>query len=149
MRQEPDDVVGIGPYGRYILYMRFSLATTIVSSVLASSQGPQDALVLRLLSQIGHGQREYVEFGFDSNEHCSGGGGSNTCVLARDHGWHGLLLDGEHNNSAINLHAHFIYPTNIVELLKHYGVSQSLDYMSVDIDSVRNSSDRRTGSLSL
>ena len=47
--------------------------------------------------------RFFVESGYDSDT-LEGGGGSNTLQLRRA-GWHGLLLDLQHQNASINLHA--------------------------------------------
>lgn len=119
--------------------MRSFTLSLIISCVIplgsASSQGAQDELLQSLLQRLGSGNRQYVEFGFDSNEHCAGGGGSNTCVLARDHGWTGLLMDGGHENASINLHREFITSTNIARLLRKHRVPTHVAYMSVDIDS--------------
>ena len=103
-------------------------------SAAAASQAGQDAILSKLLAAVGHGSKKYVEFGFDSNEHCSGGGGSNTCALAQQ-GWTGLLMDGNHDNGSINLHRHLISSRNIVHLLHKYDVPLNVDFISADIDS--------------
>ena len=74
-----------------------------------------------------------VEFGFDSNERCSGGGGSNTCRLMQQ-GWTGLHMDGRHENASINLHRHFISSRTIVHLLHKYNVPLNVDFISADLD---------------
>ena len=77
----------------------------------------------------------YVEFGFDSHVY-EGGCGSNTYALWKHFGWKGLLLDGGHENPAINLHREVISPDNIVQLFDKYGVPPEPDYVSIDVDSV-------------
>ena len=51
------------------------------------------------------------------------------------YGWKGLLLDGRHENSTINLHQEFITADNIVQLFDKYNVPAEPDYVSIDIDS--------------
>lgn len=77
------------------------LLAATVAWALGFSQGAQDAVTLRLFEQIGHGGKQYVEFGFDSNEHCRKGAGSNTCVLKAKYNWTGLLMDGHFTNPKI------------------------------------------------
>ena len=111
------------------------LLAATVAWALGFSQGAQDALTLRLFEQIGHGDKQYVEFGFDSNEHCRKGAGSNTCVLKAKYNWTGLLMDGHFTNPNINLHREFIHPSNIAKLLTSYNVPLQVDYLSADLDS--------------
>lgn len=77
--------------------------------------------------------RYYVEFGFDANSFDLSIG-ANTALL-REQGWTGLLMDGGHENTSINLHKEFIYDTNIVELFHKYDVPAEPDYVSIDVDS--------------
>lgn len=111
-----------------------SLALLLVSRATGASQGLQDEIIASLFDKLGTTNREYVEFGFDSNEHCSGGGGSNTCRLMQQ-GWTGLLMDGGHKNESINLHRHLLSSRNIGHLLRLYRVRQEVDYLSADLDS--------------
>lgn len=82
-----------------------------------------------MFEHIGEGGKEYVEFGFDSNNWV-GGGGANTRLL-NEKGWHGLLLDGGHENPSINLHKAFVSPDNIISLFDQYKVSKEVDYISI------------------
>lgn len=109
------------------------LLALAASPIDAGSQGGQDAVLSQLIAKVGTTNKQYVEFGFDSNEHCINGGGSNTCLL-KQQGWFGLLMDGGHENPAINLHKHLITSRNIVHLLGQYGVPHDVDYLSVDLD---------------
>ena len=92
------------------------------------SQDTEDATLLRILACVGHGNREFFEFGAqDAME-------VNTRLLREEFGWHGHYLDGGPSNPAINLHHAFFNSTNIVSLMQKYGVSQQLDLLSVDSD---------------
>ena len=93
-----------------------------------SSQGEQDKRLTKLLTVIGEGAKEFVEFGYKHEQ------GSNTQGL-RARGWRGLLLDGKNSDASINLHAVHITSENIVPTFKTHGVSRGVDYLSVDIDS--------------
>jgi len=84
---------------------------------------------------IGVTNKYYVEFGFNTDKF-DGGSGSNAYVLQKHFGWTGLLLDGRHQNPAINLQKEFISPDNIVSLFDKYGVPAEPDYVSIDIDSI-------------
>lgn len=99
-----------------------------------TSQGGQDGVLEHIFSNIGEGGRFYVEFGFDSDGWAGGIGGPNTQQL-NVRGWRGLLLDGGHENPAINLHKEFITPENIASLFSKYAVPPSVDYVSIDLDS--------------
>ena len=44
-------------------------------------------------------------------------------------------MDGQNENSEINLFKEFFYPHNIVPLFKKYNVRQEFDLLSVDTDS--------------
>ncbi|CAE7208991.1 unnamed protein product [Symbiodinium natans] len=99
------------------------------------SQGIQDLFIREIFQHIGVSSKYYVEFGYDAasfeqQAQC----GPNTGAL-RDQGWTGLLLDGNHENASINLHKHFLFQNNIVDLFKKYKVPKDLGYLSVDMDS--------------
>eukprot|EP00236_Picocystis_salinarum_P002256 CAMPEP_0183825880 /NCGR_PEP_ID=MMETSP0807_2-20130328/1387_1 /TAXON_ID=88271 /ORGANISM="Picocystis salinarum, Strain CCMP1897" /LENGTH=642 /DNA_ID=CAMNT_0026070939 /DNA_START=421 /DNA_END=2350 /DNA_ORIENTATION=- len=100
---------------------------------LGYSQGNQDCILDTIFAHIGVRNKFFVEYGFNTNKQCSGSG-PNTCKLWRD-GWHGLLLDGTHENLSINLHAHFLYQNNIVSILEKYSVPEEFDFLSSDMDS--------------
>ena len=92
------------------------------------SQGSQDAKLKRIFAEVGVLNRSFVEFGY------TGTRTSNTVALRRQ-GWHGLLLDGQNSNAAINLHAEKIKSSNVVRLFHRYSVAREVDYVSIDIDS--------------
>ena len=99
----------------------------------ASSQGAQSAVLGELFKIVGTTNRQYVEFGYNSNLLCAGSG-ANTCRLHRQ-GWQGLLLDGGHQNASINLQLEMISSANIVHLFRKYAVRADVDYVSMDMDS--------------
>jgi hypothetical protein len=96
------------------------------------SQRAQDVYIEKIFEKLGTTRRDFVEFGFNSAKY--GGTGANTHRLYNE-GWRGLLLDGEMNNPAINLHAHYLFRSNIAEIFARYNVSTDLDYLSSDMDS--------------
>ncbi|KAL1525769.1 hypothetical protein AB1Y20_020612 [Prymnesium parvum] len=98
-----------------------------------ASQDAQAYVLDHLFQLIGTTNKEYVEFGYNTNLLC-GGSGANTCRLHQQ-GWRGLLLDGGHQNTSINLHREMISSANIVHLFRKYGVSTDVDYVSMDMDS--------------
>jgi hypothetical protein len=70
----------------------------------------------------------YAEFGTESCSECT------TRYLREKKGWTGLLLDGGHDNSSINLHREMIFADNIVSLFQKYKVPPFLDHLTVDLD---------------
>lgn len=93
------------------------------------SQYGEDGVIEEVFSRIGHGQRQYAEFGVESGVEC------NTRHLRERHNWTGLMMDGSHDNPALNLHQEMIYVENIVALFEKYQVPRDLDFLSIDIDS--------------
>jgi hypothetical protein len=74
----------------------------------------------------------YVEIGYNAPYLTEG---SNTLHMYHK-GWDGLLIDGDHENHSINLHAHFVRPDNIVDIFDQHSVPEEPDYVSIDIDSL-------------
>jgi len=100
------------------------------------SQGGQDGVLRAIFEQIGTVNTPplAVEFGFDCDS-LAGGFGSNVANLVLHHGWRAVLLDGGHENAAINLHREFLTSANIVEVFTRHGVAPEPDYVSIDLDS--------------
>lgn len=98
------------------------------------SQGNQDCQLDAIYEAIGTTNKYYVEYGFNTRQQCSGSG-PNSCKLWKIHGWKGLLLDGNNENPEINLHAHYLFASNIVDILKQYDVPEEPDLLSGDMDS--------------
>ena len=97
------------------------------------SQTMQDGVLEEIFARLGTTNKYYVEFGFDASTYTEGVG-ANTQLLS-ERGWKGLLMDGGHENAAINLQKNMITIDNIVPLFKEYGVPTQPDYVSVDVDS--------------
>ena len=92
------------------------------------SQFGADGILHKLFTDIGTTNKYFVEFGTQDGTQC------NTRRLREACGWSGLLMDGGHDNAAINLHREFITQGNILSLLAKYGVPKTFDLLSVDID---------------
>ena len=98
------------------------------------SQQTQDGVLAYIFQNIGVTNKYYVEFGFNAQTF-EGGSGANTYVLHKHFGWEGLLLDGQQENPAINLHKEFLLPGNIASIFRKLNVPEEPDFVSIDIDS--------------
>jgi hypothetical protein len=98
------------------------------------SQGSQDWYLEKIFDKIGSTNKFFVEFGFNEPNYTAGASGANTRNLY-DQGWRGLLLDGNNDNPSINLHAHYLFASNIANIFETYKVPKDLDYLSCDMDS--------------
>lgn len=92
------------------------------------SQNGEDGVIEAIFNQIGTRDKYYVEFGTQNADQC------NTRYLRERKNWTGLLMDGGHQNSKINLHKEMIYSSNIVKLFQKYNVPKEFDLLSVDTD---------------
>jgi len=112
----------------------------------AFSQNGEDGIILFVFGLIGMGQRRGVEI-------CAGNGiECNTANLIVNHGWHGLLFDGE--NRLIQegrdfysrlgdtgcyppkLVSSWITRENVNQIIKENGYEGSVDLLSLDLDGV-------------
>lgn len=100
------------------------------------SQGGQDAILAEIFRHVGTVNTPpfAVEFGFNADA-LDAGTGANIARLVLDEGWSALLLDGGHENAAINLRREFLTAANIVEVFARHGVPATPDYVSIDLDS--------------
>jgi hypothetical protein len=100
------------------------------------SQSYQDELLAIIFRNIGtiNPVPFCVEFGFDSSS-LTDGVGCNTAKFILNDNWNSLLLDGDNDEPSINLHRHFLTPSNICEIFRSYGVPQEPEYISIDVDS--------------
>lgn len=100
------------------------------------SQGCQDGVLEAIFSEIPtvNAPPFCVEFGFNAAS-LDGGTGANVARLVLEQGWRCLLLDGGHENPAINLHRRFLTPGNIGDIFAELKVPQVPDYVSIDVDS--------------
>ncbi|CAF4734020.1 unnamed protein product, partial [Rotaria sp. Silwood2] len=94
------------------------------------SQNGEDGVLLWIFANIGtiHHPPRFVEFGVQNGQQC------NTRFLREHLGWQGLMMDGGHNISSINLHREMISSKNINDLLAKYGTQAVIDLLSIDID---------------
>ena len=95
------------------------------------SQNGEDGITIKLLELLYNGDNEnkyYVEFGVESGREC------NTRILWERYKWSGLQMDGDHENSTINLRQEFITKVNVVDLFRKYNVPDHINVLSVDID---------------
>lgn len=101
------------------------------------SQGYQDVLLNIIFENIPLNNTPgfCVEFGFDGNSF-SEGYGANSAALVLNQGWNNLYLDGSHANEEINLHRHFLTPSNITDVFRQHNVPPVPDYVSIDVDSI-------------
>lgn len=112
----------------------------------AFSQTDEDGILLYILSIIGSASKRAVEF-------CAGNGVEcNSANLIINHGWHGLLVDGDDQlvKSGVdfyNRNPHtYVYPPvfvhrwitrdNVNSLIMEHGFSGDIDLLSIDMDGV-------------
>ena len=124
------------------------------------SQGYQDSVLHSLFrkSNLGTHNKQYVEFGFHTNDVDGTGPGSanhrrvvgrhpmslaelssagaNSELLQRQ-GWSGVRFDGDEEDRAKvpNMHKAFLTPFNVVHVFRAHNVTTEVDYVSIDIDS--------------
>lgn len=70
----------------------------------------------------------FVEIGTQDGTEC------NTRYFRENYGWNGLLIDGSHEDSKINLKKHMVTAWNIVDCLKKYNIPKNFQFLSLDID---------------
>ena len=104
------------------------IAISVENEKAIFSQNGEDGIIDTIFKQIGTTDKYYVEFGTENGDE------TNTRNLRENHQWNGLLMDGSHQNSAINLHKEFIYESNIVQLFEKHNVSKHFDLLSTDTD---------------
>ena len=93
------------------------------------SQYGEDGLLARIFERIGVTNRQFVEFGAWDGRHCS-----NTAHLRIDHGWTGLLMEGDPEHCSELVRQEFVTAENVCELFARYRVPRSFDLLSIDID---------------
>ena len=100
-----------------------------------SSQNQEDGITLALLSEVGVGERRFIEIG-------SGLSGGNSGFLARECGWPGLMVDG-HADHMVQVGRRFPTVTavtawvtreNINDLITSHGRGGEPDLFSLDLD---------------
>lgn len=95
------------------------------------SQTVEDGVLEAIFNFIGTTNKFFIEFGAWDGVHLS-----NTANFRLNHGWNGLLLEG--NEEKAKLHPHvthaFITAENINQLFEQNKVPKEYDLLSIDID---------------
>jgi hypothetical protein len=112
----------------------------------AFSQNGEDGILLYIFSLIGTRNKTCVEI-------CAGDGlQCNSANLLLNHGWTGLLVDGNHENVARGLEFYSKHPDTssfppkfahawvdretVNDLISRTGISGEIDFLSIDLDGV-------------
>ena len=93
------------------------------------SQCGEDGVLQRIYECIGTTNKTFVEFGAWDGQHLS-----NTANLRLNHGWSGLLMEGSDRADGEVVKQEFVNAENVETLFAKYGVSETFDLLSVDID---------------
>ena len=93
------------------------------------SQGGEDGVLQTIFNAIGTTGKNFVEFGAWDGKHLS-----NTANLRLHHGWTGLLMEGSDRGDGELVKREFISAENVEALFEKYGVPQTFDLLSIDID---------------
>ena len=88
----------------------------------------EDGIIASAFACIGTTNKYFVEFGVEDGKQCT------TRLLRERGGWTGLMMDGRHKRSAINLHKEWMSSSNIVSLYEKHKVPKAFDLMTIDID---------------
>jgi len=104
------------------------------------SQNGEDGILLHIFSKIGVKNKNFVEIGIGDGKEC------NTTNLSMNHGWTGLLMDGDKKgiakakkyykktNGRVKVIQCFITKENVNSIIKSNGVYGKIDLLSIDID---------------
>ena len=93
------------------------------------SQCGEDGVLLRIFECIGTCNRYFVEFG--AKDGCVE---SNTPHLRIDHGWRGLLMEGDAGRAREPVRSEFVTSENVNGLFAKYRVPRAFDLLSIDVD---------------
>jgi hypothetical protein len=91
------------------------------------SQNGEDGVIARLFGIAGVTNRFFVEVGTGPGDEC------NTRLL-RERGWSGIMIDSAFETPSLPLYREFVTAENINGLFAKYGVPESFDLLSIDID---------------
>lgn len=112
--------------------MKKFIYNEIEPRTIANSQKGQDSLIDYTFDCIGTKNKYYVELGAMDGFHLS-----NTSNLRINHGWTGLLIEGNPNqqeNYSINLINRRISKDNICSILNGFNVPKDHDFICIDLD---------------
>lgn len=93
------------------------------------SQCGEDGALQRIYECIGTTNRTFVEFGAWDGRHLS-----NTANLRLNYDWTGLLMEGSDRADGELVTREFVTAENVEALFARYGVPETFDLLSVDID---------------
>ena len=93
------------------------------------SQAGKDGVLQHVFECIGTTNRYFVEFGAWDGRYVS-----NTAHLRLDHGWSGLLLEGDSEHVSDIVRREFVTAENVNKLFAKYEVPGVFDLLSIDID---------------
>jgi hypothetical protein len=93
------------------------------------SQHGEDGVIERIFECIGSTNRWFVEFGAGDGVRLS-----NTAHLRLEHGWSGLLMDGNPRLAGGAVVEARIDAENVEALFERYGVPRVFDLLSIDVD---------------
>jgi hypothetical protein len=93
------------------------------------SQCGEDGVLQRIFDCIGTTNKTFVEFGAWDGQHLS-----NTANLRINQAWSGLLMEGSDRADGELVMQEFVNAENVEGLLAKYGVPETFDLLSVDID---------------
>lgn len=94
------------------------------------SQNGEDGILLEIFNKIGTTNKYFVEFGAWDGVYLS-----NTANLRINHGWKGILLEGDVQKISTPEITHgFITPENINDIFEKNMVPKEFDLLSIDID---------------
>lgn len=111
------------------------------------SESDEDGLLLSIFSKIGFTNKKFVDVGGGSSLY-----GSNTANLILNHGFDGLIIEGEEENSKVlrrlygnnettlhcppNIITKYVTIENVNQLLQENKIEGEIDLLSIDIDSI-------------
>ena len=100
------------------------------------SQNDEDGIIEAIFEDIPARSRYFVEFGIGPNwlDTNYSHGLEGNCVLLRNKGWKGILMDGGVHPAEYEVHQEFITALNINSLLRKYQVPEDVDIISIDVD---------------
>lgn len=93
------------------------------------SQFGEDGVLQRIFECVGTRNKSFVEFGAWDGQHLS-----NTANLRLHQGWTGLLMEGSDRADGELVMQEFVNAENVEVLFAKYGVPETFDLLSVDID---------------
>ncbi len=100
------------------------------------SQNDEDGIIAAIFEDIPPASRYFVEFGVGpaAGDPSYSHGLEGNCVLLRQQGWRGLMMDGGDHPPELEVKREFVSPMNVNTLFRKHGVPESVDIISIDVD---------------